>query len=71
MPWLMLKALKKLMFDPDEALEVARKSVHAFGTDESSPYCDPCSDIVSDDEFIRLRNVKESEIDELIKNNPY
>ena len=58
-------------FDPDLALKKARSSVHAFWTDESSPHCGPCRDIISDDNFIRLENVTDDEVEDLIKNNPY
>jgi hypothetical protein len=46
--------------DPDRALEVARRSVHAFFSDKR--YELP---------VIRLKTVKEEEIEDLIKNNPY
>ena len=60
-----------MTFDPDKALAKARSSVHAFGTDESSPHCDPCRDIIQDHNFIRLSNVSDDEVDELLKTNPY
>ena len=61
-----------MAFDADLALAVARSSVHAFGTDRQSPYADAVrGDVISDEAFIQLLNVEESEIEELLRNNPY
>ena len=58
-------------FDADKALEIARTSVHCFFGDESSPFCDPVRDVIPDRSFIRLLTVKDEEVEELLKNNPY
>lgn len=58
-------------FDADKALSIARTSVHCFYGDETSPYADPPLDVIPDRSFIRLLLVKDEEVEELIKNNPY
>ena len=64
--------IRPMAFVADLALAVARSSVHAFGTDRHSPYADAVrGDVISDEAFIQLLNVEESEIEELLRNNPY
>ena len=58
-----------MSFDIDKALSIARSSVHAFGSENSSPYCDPCGD--SSPCNGGLVTVEDHEIDDLIKTNPY
>ena len=54
------RGFKTATFDPDKALVIARRSVHAFFSDKR--YELP---------VIRLKTVKDEEIEDLIKNNPY
>lgn len=58
-----------MTFDPDKALEIARRSVHAFWADKESPHADPCKE--PDNIYIRLLTVKDEEVDELLENNCY
>jgi hypothetical protein len=61
-----------MAFNADLALETARSSVHAFWADNQSPYTDPVrGDVITDDAFVSLLTVDESEVEELISNNPY
>ena len=54
------RGFKTATFDPAKALVIARRSVHAFFSDKR--YELPT---------VRLKTVKDEEIEDLLKNNPY
>lgn len=59
-----------MSFDPDKALQIARESVHCYFCDTDSPHTDS-HNYFPDSSHVRLLQVKDNEIDKLLKNNPY